>query len=267
MGFSFFHVDAFSGRLFGGNPTGVCLLPNHASATWMQRVANEMALSALAFVTPRKDRSLLRCFSPINEVELCGQATLAAAHALWESGTVPGERPIRFDGLSGELTATRAEGRIRLDLPQQPSVRIATTDTVVHALGVPVAAIAEVRKAKDDVLVVLTAAAALRELVPHMDTLRRFRCRGVAVTAPSDQPEFDYLSRYFAPRGGQDEDPATGSSQCSLRPYWAEKLGTPSLAACQISERGGAFWLQINDGGRMCVEGEAITVLRGELCG
>jgi predicted PhzF superfamily epimerase YddE/YHI9 len=256
-------VDAFTDRRFSGNPAAVCLLPEARHDTWMQQVAREMNLSETAFLLPENDGFRLRWFTPTVEVELCGHATLASAHVLWEDGHLAPERPARFHTLSGTLTARRLDGWIEMDFPATPATAADPPFALAEALG---AEPAWVGRNRFDLLVELASEAEVRELQPDPTQLRRIPARGVIVTARADarggEPHF--VSRFFAPAVGVDEDPVTGSAHCCLGPYWAERLGLPQVVGYQASARGGVVRVR-PEGDRVALAGQAVTVLRGVL--
>jgi PhzF family phenazine biosynthesis protein len=287
-------ADAFTDRPFAGNPAAVCLLPRPADAGWMQRLAAEMNLSETAFLVrrPEADKDLggvaaydLRWFTPTAEVDLCGHATLASAHVLWDSGTVPPTTPVRFHTKSGELTAQPAgEGWIEMDFPAEP---VAPWDEsprsdVAAALRRPVDELRQVTANRLDVLVEVTGEGVVRELQPDLRKISELTCRGVIVTAAATAETaatvsgemsgasmpggVDFVSRYFAPRFGVPEDPVTGSAHCALGPFWAERLGREELVGYQASPRGGVVRVRLAEGGkRVRLAGQAVTVFRGEL--
>lgn len=254
-------VDAFTDRPFAGNPAAVVWLDAPADPAWMQNVAAEMNLAETAFVRKLADGYSLRWFTPKVEVDLCGHATLASAHALWTSGTVT-EEPLRFHTRSGVLTCSRDGLLIELDFPATPPTEAAVDPAVMSALGVSSAVF--FGRSRFDVLVQLPSATELRSLQPDLRKLAATDARGVIVTAVSDDPKFDFISRFFAPRVGVDEDPVTGSAHCALTPYWAEKLGKMALTAFQASERGGVLHLRLN-GDRVILGGHAVTVWEGAI--
>jgi len=262
MAIPIYQVDAFTDVAFKGNPAGVCLLEAPADAAWMQKVAAEMNLSETAFVRRRTDGDFdLRWFTPALEVELCGHATLATAHVLWETSILaPGERA-RFHTRSGLLAAGRADGRIELDFPANPSEAIETPDGLLDALGVTATYVGRTRV---DLLVELTDAEAVRAAAPDVRRLKDLGVRGVMITARSDDDSCDFVSRFFAPGAGIDEDPVTGAAHCALAPYWADKLGRSGLVGFQASARGGTVRCEVL-GDRVRLAGHAVTVLRGEL--
>lgn len=256
-------VDAFTDRPFAGNPAAVCWLERKAFAVeWMQFVAAEMNLSETAFVRRLDDDYELRWFTPTVEVDLCGHATLATAHALWEAGIAPLEESLRFHTASGILTCTRAGPFIALDFPALPATESSPHEGLLEALGVESPAF--VGRTKFDWLVALDSPDELRALRPDFRRLADVPTRGAIVTSRSDDPRYDFLSRFFAPAEGIDEDPVTGSAHCTLAPYWAERLDKRELTAYQASTRGGILRLRTN-GDRVVLSGQAATVWRGEL--
>jgi PhzF family phenazine biosynthesis protein len=254
-------IDAFASRPFVGNPAAVCLLENSRDASWMQSVAAEMNLSETAYVVPRADGFDLRWFTPAVEVALCGHATLASAHALWSTGRAPEAGAIRFHTLSGVLSCTRRDDRIEMDFPATPAEPAPAPRELCNALG---ASPVLVGRYAQDYLVVVKEAAEVRALAPDFALLRRLPVRGIAVTAPSDDPAFDFVSRFFAPGAGIDEDPVTGAAHCCLGPYWSECLGRAKLRAFQASARGGTVDITVS-GDRVMLAGQAVTVLEGHL--
>ncbi len=256
-------IDAFTDAPFKGNPAGVCHLTGPAPEQWMQSLAAEMNQAETAFVLAEGDGFRLRWFTPAAEVDLCGHATLATAHFLWESGTLARAVTARFHTRSGLLTATPGpSGAILLDFPSTPQ-RPAVAPAGLHeALGTSGGEIFSNHAGQPDFLIVLSDAAAVRRLDPDMGRLRRVEARGVIVTAPGDQPGIDFVSRFFAPRFGVDEDPVTGSAHCSLSPFWASRLGRTELVGYQASRRGGIVGTRLL-GDRVELAGHAVTVLRG----
>ncbi len=258
-------IDAFADRPYGGNPAAVCLLEEERDSQWMQSVAAEMNLSETAFVQPAGDGFELRWFTPAVEVELCGHATLAAAHALWSEARAPGDGAIRFRTRSGELTAARHGERIELDFPATPPGPAKLAAEQISALGNALGVEPDlVARSAFDLLAVVGSEDAVRGLQPDLPRLRELASRGVIVTSASDDPGFDFVSRFFAPAAGVDEDPVTGSAHCCLGPYWSERLGKTTLTAFQASSRGGVVHVRVS-GERVILGGNAVTVLRGEL--
>ena len=256
-----YQVDAFTRTPFAGNPAAVCVLPEPASERWMQDVAREMNLSETAFLVEIEDGYCLRWFTPVVEVDLCGHATLASAHVLWETGEARPEETIRFHTKSGLLSAKRDGDWIELDFPATPVSPCDPPPTLFDALGVPPAFVG---KSKFDYLVELPTEGEVRAVVPDLGALAQVDARGVIVTSRSDSPEYDFVSRFFAPAAGVDEDPVTGSTHCALGPYWQSHLDKAELAARQVSARGGALRVRV-DGDRVRIAGQAVTVLRATL--
>lgn len=263
MAIPIFQVDAFAEEPFKGNPAGVCLLPEPADADWMQNVAAEMNVAETAFPLAEGDGFRLRWFTPKVEVKLCGHATLATAHILYERGILAPDQEARFETLSGLLTARRDGELIELDFPARPPLPKPPewADAVVGALGIkPV----YIGMSAEDVLFEAADEEAVRSIKPDFATLRSLPARGVIVTSRSADRRFDFVSRFFAPAVGVDEDPVTGSSHTVLVPYWAGRLGRTSFTAYQASARGGVLYLRL-DGDRVRIAGSAVTVLRGEI--
>ncbi|HEX3108467.1 MAG TPA: PhzF family phenazine biosynthesis protein [Thermoanaerobaculia bacterium] len=252
-------VDAFADSAFKGNPAAVCILDRERDAAWMQNVAKEMNLSETAFLLHHADGFGLRWFTPAVEVALCGHATLASAHALWEERVL--ETDARFHTLSGLLTATRNGDLIELDFPTKAEEPAEAPPLLIESLGVkPV----YVGRNQFDYLIEVATEDELRALDPDHARLRTIPVRGVIVTARSSDPRFDFVSRFFAPGSGVDEDPVTGSAHCALTPYWSKKLGKTEMTAYQASARGGVVHVRLA-GDRVKLGGRAITVFRGEL--
>jgi predicted PhzF superfamily epimerase YddE/YHI9 len=250
-------VDAFTDRLFSGNPAAVCLLDGPRDAAWMQSVAAEMNLSETAFVRRLDGAFELRWFTPAVEVDLCGHATLAAAFVLWRIGAAPAEQPIQFHTRSGVLTARHDQELIQLDFPATPPA----------ACAAPAEFAIEpefVGKTVFDRFVVVGGAHVVRALSPDFRRLAAVAGRGVIVTAVADDPRFDFISRFFAPAVGVAEDPVTGSAHCALAPYWSQRLGKTSMTAYQASARGGFVHVRLNEN-RVILGGQAVLVLQGEL--
>ena len=261
-----FTIDAFTADAFAGNPAAVCLLDDPRPDEWMQRVAMEMNLSETAFVERRHGGFGLRWFTPAAEVALCGHATLASAHALWDAGWLPADQPARFDTRSGTLVAHRRSGGIELDLPAQPVTPCEVPSSVVTALGVrPVfTGRTPERDLKDqDLLFQVDSEAIVRGLRPDFRALRSHRY-GCIVTARAKSEGIDFVSRYFAPCWGIDEDPVTGVAHCALAVYWSGRMGRASLVGYQASPRGGVVRTRL-EGDRVFLSGPAVTVLRGTL--
>lgn len=261
MGFKIFQVDAFTDRPFSGNPAAVCIVTAHRDDRWMQDVAREMNLSETAFLRARPDGFDLRWFTPTTEVELCGHATLASAHVLWAEGFVHRGGKIRFYTSSGTLSAELKDGSIELDFPSEQDERTGAPDGLGDALGAP---LLYVGRNRFDYIVEVDSEETLRGLRPDFARLSRIPVRGVIATVASSSPGYDFVSRFFAPRLGIDEDPVTGSAHCCLGPFWRRRLGKDRFVAYQASSRGGVVRVRV-DGGRVCLGGQAVIVLRGEL--
>jgi PhzF family phenazine biosynthesis protein len=254
-------VDAFTTEPFTGNPAAVCVLPERAAEGWMQQVAREMNLSETAFLDPAEDGFNLRWFTPAAEVDLCGHATLAAAHVLWEIGHLPLDTPARFFTKSGLLTARRQADWIELDFPAEPEVEAEPPPALLEALGVRPT---YVGKNRMDYLVEIDSQETLVDLQPNLNLLTAFPHRGIIVTSRADSAPYDFVSRFFAPQLGIDEDPVTGSAHCCLGPFWSKRLGKDEFVAYQASARGGVVRVRVR-GDRVILGGQAVTVMRGEL--
>ncbi|TWU07406.1 PhzF family phenazine biosynthesis protein [Allorhodopirellula heiligendammensis] len=263
---SLWQVDAFADRPFSGNPAAVCILERYPSDEWLEHVAAEMNLSETSFIVPAGESNSfhLRWFTPTTEVNLCGHATLAAAHTLIEQGRVHIDEPIRMQTHSGELVCFRSGERITLDFPATPAqsdVDPTIVQSLLSALGIDQG---EVLQTKFDLVVVCDDANTIESLRPDFSQLSRIETRGVMVTAASQRAGIDFISRFFAPRCGIDEDPVTGSAHCCLAPYWASKLGRTSLVGYQASRRGGTVYCELT-GDRVQLSGTAVTVMEGQL--
>lgn len=266
-------VDAFADRPFTGNPAAVCLLPGSRSEAWMQAVAGEMNLAETAFLERRSDAWGLRWFTPEVEVDLCGHATLASAHYLWERGQVPAGEAIRFDTRSGRLTCERSatgggEAWIWMDFPATPAEILPAGDAgsrltaeLAEALG---ATPRWVGRSRFDLLMEVASEGEVLGLAPDLGRLSAIETRGIIVTAPAEREGCDFVSRFFAPGVGVPEDPVTGSAHCTLSPFWSARLGRPELVGYQASARGGAVRTELR-GERVRLGGRAVTVLTGEI--
>ena len=258
-------IDAFAADAFRGNPAAACLLESERDDAWMQNVAREMNLSATAFLLPRGDGFSLRWFTPAIEIALCGHATLASAHALWEQGILALDETARFHTKSGLLTATRDGAWIELDFPATLEEPADAPPALLESLGIekPV----YVGRNKFDYLVEVESEEAVRALDPDHARLRAIPVRGVIVTSRASNGghgEFDFISRFFAPGSGIDEDPVTGSAHSCLAPYWSSRLGKDEMTAFQASKRGGVVRVRLA-GDRVKLGGQAVTIFRGAL--
>ena len=261
MGLAIYQVDAFTDQPFAGNPAAVCLLPAPRDEQWMQSVAREMNLSETAFLHREKDGWLLRWFTPAVEVALCGHATLASAHVLWETGQLLPDETARFHTKSGLLTAERNGSGVEMNFPAKIAAPADAPAGLAEALGVKPLFVG---RSAFDYLVETDSAAAVRALKPDFTRLGELPVRGVIVTSGSDRPEFDFISRFFAPAAGVNEDPVTGSAHCTLGPFWETRLNKSEFTAYQASARGGVVKVRVA-GDRVFLGGRAVTVLRGEL--
>jgi PhzF family phenazine biosynthesis protein len=262
MSLRFVQVDAFTDTPFAGNPAAVCVLPAPRDEAWMQLVAREMNLSETAFLVRRGDGSYdLRWFTPAVEVDLCGHATVASAHVLWQDGHLPASETARFHTKSGLLTAARDGDWIELDFPATPAEPAEPPAGLIDAIG---ARPTFCGKTRFDYLLELDSEATVRALAPDMSLLKTLPVRGVMVTSRASSDGFDYVLRFFGPGAGVDEDPVTGSAQCALGPYWQAKLGKDELLAYQASARGGVLRVRPR-GDRVRIAGKAVTTLAGEL--
>ena len=255
-------VDAFTSKPFAGNPAAVCVLPEPAPEQWMRDVAREMNVSETAFLTPRDGGYQLRWFTPAVEVDLCGHATVASAHVLWQDAHLPAGQQARFHTRSGLLLADRRGEWIELDFPAKAVEAAPAPAELLPALGIAQAAF--VGKNAFDYFVEVDSEETLRGLHPDHSTLRKLPVRGIIVTARPAGGDFDFLSRFFAPGSGIDEDPVTGSAHCALGPYWSGRLGKRELTAYQASARGGVVRVRLQ-GDRVILGGQAVTVMTGEL--
>ena len=257
----FWQVDAFADRAFAGNPAAVVWLDTPRDAAWMQAVAAEMQLSETAFISSAPEGYHLRWFTPATEVDLCGHATLAAAHALWESGQLATDAQARFHTRSGLLTADREGEWIVLDFPATPPEPCPAPAGLVEGLG---ATPIWVGRSPWDVVARFEDPAVVRRLSPDFARIAQIPARGIIATAPGDREGIDFISRWFGPQIEVPEDPVTGSAHCALGPLWGERLGKTTLMAVQASRRGGIVRIELH-GERVRLGGTAVTVLRGEL--
>jgi PhzF family phenazine biosynthesis protein len=262
MEIGIYQVDAFTDKPFAGNPAAVCILPGPADSEWMRKVARDMNLSETAFLYGENGGYNLRWFTPSVEVELCGHATLASAHILWETGRLGAGERAEFHTLSGLLTAVRRGSAIVLDFPSEPEHEAEAPRILSESLGLkPV----YVGRNRFDYLVEADSAETVRSLKPDFGLLATLPVRGVMVTSVSDSPEYDFVSRFFGPAAGINEDPVTGSAHCCLGPYWQKKTGKSEFLAYQASERGGVIGVRVA-GERVLLQGRAVTVFKGIMC-
>ena len=270
MSLVFTQVDAFTAEPFAGNPAAVVVLDRPVATTWMRHLARELNLSETAFLVPEAGGGFgLRWFTPTVEVDLCGHATLAAAHVLWESGRLDASSPARFFTRSGPLTAELGpEGWITMNFPADPVGRFpAPGDSMAEVLGIAEADLVAVESGRFDLLVEVASAELVRSLRPDLGKLALLPHRGLIVTSRAEAgalPPADFVSRWFGPRVGVPEDPVTGSAHCVLGPYWAAKLGRDRLVGYQASERGGVVRVTVA-GARVFLAGQAVTVAQGTL--
>lgn len=252
-----YQVDVFTSRLFGGNPAAVVLLDNWLPDEILAAIAAENNLAETAFVIPRVKKAQLRWFTPAVEVDLCGHATMAAAHVLFRY-SFPSAGRLDFDTRSGVLTVTRDDGRLSMDFPARPGRSVEVSESLTSALG---------RRPREaylarDLMAIFDSEREIRALSPDLQKVGSIDAFAVMVTAPGDNT--DFVFRFFAPRAGIPEDPATGSSHCTLVPYWAHRLGKTKLLARQLSPRGGEFACE-HRGARVLITGRTVEYLRGEL--
>lgn len=256
-----YQVDAFTDKPFLGNPAVVCVLTESKDEEWMQLVAREMNLPETAFLYKSGDGFNLRWFTPTTEVDLCGHATLASAHALWEMGYLDRGQEVQFYTKSGLLTARQDDKWIELNFPSEPPIETTLPDFVIQGLNVfP----KYTGKNRLDYIVEVESEDIIRNLQPDLNLLKAMDIRGVIVTSLSKIDNFDFVSRFFAPGAGIDEDPVTGSAHCCLGPYWHLRLNKKDLTGYQASDRGGLVKVKVL-GDRVSLSGKAVTVLKGEL--
>jgi PhzF family phenazine biosynthesis protein len=266
MGQIITQVDAFTNTPFQGNPAAVCILAAPKSEDWMQKVAQEMNVSETAFLVKQEDGFNLRWFTPTTEVPLCGHATLASAHVLWSEGHISPNTAARFYTNSGLLIAQKQGEWIELDFPVNHSQITNTPVELSQALGVPIECIISVVKNSLAYLVEVESEDWVRKIQPNFDLIKTLPLAEAIVTSLTDQDsEYDFISRFFAPGLGIDEDPVTGTAHCCLAPYWRDRLKKDQFLAYQASSRGGVLKVSYDGGSRVYLSGKAVTVLRGEL--
>jgi len=256
-----YQVDAFTDKIFSGNPAAICVLTEPKDEAWMQNVAREMNLSETAFLFKQGEGFNLRWFTPTTEVDLCGHATLATAHILWEQGYLAQGEQAKFYTKSGVLSAEQDGDWIRLDFPVEAPIEAEIPPYIIQALDVKPKFTGENRL---DYIIEVDSEETVSSLNPDFSLLRKTDIRGVIVTSLSNTGNCDFVSRYFAPGAGIEEDPVTGSAHCCLGPYWRHKLDKDEFLAYQASARGGLVKVKVI-GDRVSLGGKAVTVLRGEL--
>jgi len=262
MTIQIYQVDAFTDKPFSGNPAAVCLLSEPMPDVWMQQVAIEMNLSETAFLLQQGERYSLRWFTPVKEVSLCGHATLASAHVLYETGSLKPDETAHFDTMSGSLAANKKGPLIELDFPKRIEEPATAPGELLTVLGAkPI----YVGKCGTKYVIEVATEGEVRNLKPDFAKMRQLEGRGVAVTSRAATEQYDFVSRYFAPWIGIDEDPVTGSIHCCLGPFWGKRLGKSELIAYQASARGGSLKIRIGEE-RVYLSGNAVTIFSGEMC-
>ena len=260
-----FTVDALASKPFSGNQAAICLVESELDASWMLALAQEINYSETAYLD-KLDGSAdfgLRWFTPACEVDLCGHATLASAHVLWNECEIQSDE-IRFHTRSGVLTARKNGESIELNFPATPASPIPINEDLLSGLGLSNPQVVFCSKNQFDALVVVNDETVVRALEPDFAALGKIPFRGITVSAKSQSAEFDFISRFFAPGSGVDEDPVTGSAHCCLAPYWGNELSKDTMTGFQASNRGGTVGVKLSDD-RVILSGQAITILRGEL--
>lgn len=256
----FYQVDSFTTKPYSGNPAGVVVLDSAADEAWMQNIAGEMNLSETSFLYLLNENSYnLRWFTPNSEVDLCGHATLAAAHILWEKNLVNKTEEIKFQTKSGELTCKNNDGLIQMDFPKEEAQELSPPAELLSGLGVEGL---YTGKNRMDHIIEVDSEETLKNITPDNNLLKKLDMRGVIVTSKSENPEYDFISRFFAPSVGIEEDPVTGSAHCCLAPYWAKKLNKTTFKALQVSKRQGVLYLELATD-RVKISGNAVTVFIG----
>lgn len=255
-------VDAFTNTPFAGNSAAICVMDGPADEHWMQQTAIEMNLSETAYLYPEEDGYRLRWFTPGTEVELCGHATVAAAHVLWQDGHVPKDETCRFHTRSGLLTAKLVDSRIQVSFPLETVEPAEDSEDIASALGATIVAWSKNRLGY--LVVEVESESALRAMQPDFSALKSFPHNAYCVTCEADANDIDFVSRVFGPNLGIDEDPVTGSAHCVLGPYWADKLRKKTLIAHQASARSGDVQVEVGEDS-VTLGGQAVTTMRGEL--
>lgn len=254
-------VDSFTNQPYKGNPAGVMVVKDFPENSICHAIAAEMNLSETAFIKPLQENCFhLRWFTPTTEVKLCGHATLAAAHILFEQKLV-NTQTIEFDSLSGKLFVCREDNTLSMDFPLQETGPQLNSKSFEELLNLPSGSILNAVQAYDDIILELQEPEMLKKLTPDTSLVMKVDCRGLIITAKSDAP-YDFISRFFAPRVGVPEDPVTGSAHCKLAHYWSKKLEKQNLFAYQASQRGGEIIIQVS-GNRVSLKGQAVTIMEG----
>ncbi|NQX58340.1 PhzF family phenazine biosynthesis protein [Paenibacillus qinlingensis] len=259
MTLTIYVVDAFTDKIFKGNPAAVCLTSEPLDEELMQQIASEMNLSETAFMFPQQDGYSLRWFTPHSEVDLCGHATLASAHILWETGGLSLSQRANFYTKSGLLTAFKHDSWIQLNFPSEPVLACEYPSELIDALQIhPLF----VGRNRFDYFIEVESEDIIKRLSPNFSLLQTIQTRGINVTSRSQ--EYDFVSRCFFPAVGVNEDPVTGSSHCGLAPYWGKKLNKTDMYAYQASARGGLLQIRLDEN-RVLMSGQAVTVMKSEL--
>ena len=257
-----YQVDAFTDEPFKGNPAAVCILSEIKDEKWMQNVAKEMNLSETAFLYKKEEgKYSLRWFTPKHEEDLCGHATLASAYVLWKTKRVNKNKDIFFDTKSGLLKANKNKEWIELTFPTEVEEKVEAPKQLIDTLGVHPK---YVGKNRFDYLVEVKSEEILRNINPDFTILKNIKTRGVIVTSKSESEKYDFVSRFFAPKIGINEDPVTGSTHCCLGPYWQERLSKNNFLAYQVSNRGGSIRVRLEND-KVYLGGKAVIILEGEL--
>jgi PhzF family phenazine biosynthesis protein len=257
-----YQVDAFTTKAFKGNPAGVCVLEKEPTAEWMQNIAMEMNLSETAFVFPGVDNLIIRFYTPTIEMNICGHATLSSAHILYETGYVGQDEEIKFSSRAGILEAKKSGDWITMNFPTYKLEKIESSSEFLEATGSK--ALEIYRTASHWTLALMKNEQDVREMKPDFSKMKNSIFGDLIVTAPSDDPSFDFCVRCFAPAVGIDEDPVTGSANCALAPFWAEKTGKKDFNSHQISKREGILKISLKDD-RVEISGQAKTIFKAEL--
>ncbi|MBD1380297.1 PhzF family phenazine biosynthesis protein [Metabacillus arenae] len=256
-----YQIDAFTNQPFSGNPAGVCIFDEPKPSKWMQQIAMELNLSETAFLMHEKEGYSLRWFTPVSEVDLCGHATLASAHVLWETGILKESELAVFFTKSGKLTANKVDKWIHMNFPSEPEEKCDVQEELIKALGVSPLYVGRNRL---DYLVEIQSEDELKNLNPNWGIYEETGARGIIVTCQSTDPSYDFISRAFYPEVGVIEDPVTGSAHCCLAPYWGRKLNRKQLTGYQASKRGGVVKMDWQ-GDRVILSGQAVTVMEMNL--